>query len=217
MRAGKGFVFTVDAFIALLLVLITVLALIALLNYPKSFLAQYEQTYDLAMDSLKALRELRMSEVWGTPPSPVWNRLDPRDRNNSVLEELVRRAATGDAASAEFILRTTLDPVIPQQYNYRFEYFDPVNDRWETVYGRPTFGGAPVQKMQAVASRVVTAYAYYDEPGSSPFGYNMGAYRGSCQGIEGEPAAVPCEARNVSGFVNGTLAGPTDVRLVVWV
>ncbi|MEM3030177.1 MAG: hypothetical protein QXH27_00425 [Candidatus Micrarchaeia archaeon] len=218
MRAGKrGFVFTVDAFIALLLVLLTVFALIALLSFPRAFLGQYEQTHDLARDSLNALDALGMNEIWGSPQSGVWDRLNPRDRNNSVLEELARLAATGDYASAEFILRSTLDPVIPPQYNYRFEYFDVGANGWRAVSGRPPYEGASVQRMQAVASRVITTYAFYDEPGRSPFSYTSGAYVGSCQGIEGEPGAVPCEARNRSGFAAGTLAGPTSVRLVVWI
>ncbi|MEM4389069.1 MAG: hypothetical protein QXG98_00210 [Candidatus Micrarchaeia archaeon] len=211
----KGFVFTVDAFIALLLVLLTVLALITLLSFPRLFFGQYEQTYDLARDSLNALAVLKMDEIWGT--GGVWERLDPRDKNNTVLEELARLTAIGDSASAQFILRSVLDPVIPPQYNYKFEYYDANSGVWRSISGRPPYEGAPVQRMQAVASRVMTTYAVYDEPGQSPFAYTSGAYVGSCQPAEGEVGAVPCEARNYSGFAAGTLAGPSSVRLVVWV
>ena len=214
----KGFVFTVDAFISLLLVLMTVFAFISILNIPPSFLPQFEQTHILARDGLKSMDNLLMEELWVGDAAIAFDSytavhiMEERDRNNTVLEELARLTMLGSSGAAEYVLRTTLEPVIPPQYGYRFEVYDKDYDRWISVSGRDK----PLEKIQATYSRIMTFYSLYDDPRNTPFGYSSGAFTGTCDGNPPD-VAVPCAARNFTGFVKGNLTGPTEVRLVVWI
>jgi len=215
LPARKGFVFTVDAFVSLLLVLLTVFALITVLNIPQTFFPQFEQTHILARDGLKGMDNLEMGEIWQGEIGSILDtyNLPARDRNNSVLEELARLSALKYGGPAEYILRSVMEPVIPTQYGYRFEFYDNETDSWFVVGGRDK----PLEKLQATASRIVTIYSIYDDPGTTPFEYDSGNFVGTCQPAPGQFGAIPCEARNKTGFTPGKLVGPTEVRLVVWI
>ncbi len=217
MRArkfGKGFIFTLDAFISLTLILFGIFTLILLLNAQKTYYTSYEQTYDLARDSLDGLDAFKLKDASQT--SHITRIHDPllfdqRDLENTPLEEIARLASLGDSAdlqNAGAIADEFLNDTIPSQYCYRLDFFDVELNKWVPVNSvdraASTSCTRPPQ-IQAAASKVVNGYELYDEPGGSPFSYS------TCSG-----GKYPC-GREQSTFVPGVMYGPTNIRLVVWI
>ncbi len=211
--AKRGFVFTLDAFIALLLVLLVIGALIAVVNVPKSALPQLEQAQNYARDSAAVLESTKMSSL---PAGDLYrsfpylsNRSSPSDLDNSALQQvtyLLLNSPTLASGLADHLLGSA----IPQQFGYSIE----VRDLNGTVLGSAVVRDKSPIRLRAAASRVLLAYYIPYDAGSSPFSYasaSLGAGMSTyCSG-----GAVPCEPRGTE-FKDGVPAGPVIFRVLVW-
>ncbi len=148
-KTRKAFIFSLDAFVALSVILVTIYALFALVSTPKPYYTSFEQTYDFARDTLIAL-EHSEDATFGNALSSI---------------------ASGD----NYYIHFYVDPVIPNQYGYRFEFYNTTSEEWRVIYDTATdpdtMHNKEYRKLKASAQTIV----FSDVPGSpasdNPFGY----------------------------------------------
>ncbi|MFH1286119.1 MAG: hypothetical protein ABIH99_06075 [Candidatus Micrarchaeota archaeon] len=142
MDRKKGLIFTVDSFIALLLVTFTILTLLTLISFPASRAVQLRQMNALARDSLTVLE----------------NTANPADSSESQLQEIGRNCL--GSSSTPGIMR----PLIPEQYGFAVYCTDSAGNS-RIVYSTQT---TPPQTplLQAVATRVSSGLAEKGDPGT---------------------------------------------------
>lgn len=211
----RGFVFTVDSFLSLALVLFAIFSLISLLQIPSFRYTQYEQVYDVSRDGLLSLEKVKLADVWGVHPVPsVVGQLGAPSIGNKAREltliEAISSLASDPAKKpyAGILADGFLDKVIPRHYGYRVELLD-ASGNWIAVPHAPgiTRDLVPFKRFKASSVRVINGFVagQYDDPGQVPFHYR------TCSG-----PLLPCDPVQ-SFYVNGTMFGPTLVRLTVWV
>lgn len=214
-KFGKGFIFTLDAFIALTVILFGIFTLLLLLNASKTFYPSFEQTFYLAKDSLQAMDSFDIRDAPGTAAFIIASNSDVRELDNTPLEEIAVLASRGSDTDLELagdIGDEFLNDVIPPQYCYQFSFFDLTLNKW--VYA-PSARTNPLgvsyrkacdsSRLKASVSKTVDGFKIYDDAGGSPFEY------GSCNG-----GKYPC-GRERSLYTTGEKYGPTLVRLEVWI
>ncbi|MBI4399683.1 hypothetical protein HY570_02945 [Candidatus Micrarchaeota archaeon] len=203
----KAFFFMLDAFTALYIMLISISLLLFLVNVPKSLHKQYQEVYDINRDSLTTLDSLKMRDIWSTPLRSSIT-ADERDMENSILEQMAKHSLSSPSqpgfanALAQSFLDSGDSPMIPINYEYELSIFSLKENRWIVIASRNSQSD---RVLQTVDYRIIQGYSVHVDPGRNPFGYR------SCQGN-----ATPCDAP-ISLFNEGSLIGPTLVKLMVWV
>lgn len=157
----KAFVFSLDAFIALSLILITIHSLLMLISTPKGYYTSFEQAYDLAKDSLIVLEHANYSG------------------GQSYLDKI--GACYVDAGSMDGdiidIMHDHVDPLIPEQFGYRFDYYNTETEKWGMIYDTKNDSESThnneTRKLRATAQTLAIGYVEGDEPkpGADFFGY----------------------------------------------
>ncbi|VVC02948.1 Uncharacterised protein [Candidatus Burarchaeum australiense] len=191
MSSGKrGFVFTFDAFVSLVLAVSIVSIIIYQLNTPSSFFPQQAQTYDYARDVMGTLSTMTIKELKGTPYfGGLTNGLgysDPvtTEDDHMVLEQIVKEFRAGNCNAANALARTLLAtgdrPLIPEQFGASITLIDPSSGAalsctdpgtgavMQHVTIRDT---VPFTKMQSSASYVLLGYTRSKDPGHSEYDY----------------------------------------------
>ncbi len=133
----KAFVFTLDSFVALVLVLFAISAMLYISNSPKSASEDYSRLYMVADDSLDVLAKVNASAVSGT--------------DESALLMVGRLASSGDLKAAGRVVQGSIEPVIPGQFGFSVEY-EKRPGEWVLVYSRER----PQNSMRASAVRIVS-------------------------------------------------------------
>ena len=161
----KAFVFSLDAFIALSLILITIHALLMLVSMPKGYYTSFEQAYDLAKDTLAVLEHANYSE------------------SQSYLDYIDSRYIHGGPMDGNVVdlMRAHVDPLIPEQFGYRFDYKNITSGQWEMIYDTKDDINHPsehkhnneTRKLGATAQSLAIGYMENGKPGprDNPFGY----------------------------------------------
>ncbi|MEK6982375.1 MAG: hypothetical protein AABX38_05575 [Candidatus Micrarchaeota archaeon] len=104
MQSKKGFVFSLDSFVAFTLCLVIIYSLIFFSSIPSGYYDTLTQAHFLTKDTLNALISTKCSFTECT------------DKSVNVLEHIVFRSAQKDVAIQNFI-----GSKIPTQFGYRFE------------------------------------------------------------------------------------------------
>lgn len=170
----RGFVFSLDAFIAFTLVLIAVYSLIFFSSVPSAYYYLLTQGHFLARDALMATA---MTEC------------DPAHYScggvsGSILDAVV---SLGDNPTMQdALIRESIGEIIPNQFGYTLEISENQGESWITVYdtGDPENSGDPhakkINKMKVTSQVVNFGYTgVYQKLGESPFSYN------TCSGTSG--------------------------------
>jgi hypothetical protein len=118
----RGFVFTIDSFMALLLAVFALSALLVLSNSPRSAEGSLSRLYLLADDSLGALSSLEAGGETATDGS-------------SVLVEIGRLCSQRQEREAGEIAGNVLEPLVPGQFGFSLECEGTDGVR-TTVYSR---------------------------------------------------------------------------------
>ena len=140
----RGFVFTIDSFMALLLTIFALSALLVLSNAPRSTADSYSRLYLLADDSLGVLQALD----WGAEGAL---------EGESELVAIGRLCSQGRIEAAGEIAKDALEPLVPGQFGFSLEYEDAGGAR-QTVYSRQK----EETVMRTSSARVV--FGKYSEP-----------------------------------------------------
>ncbi|MFA6489785.1 MAG: hypothetical protein WCT52_03825 [Candidatus Micrarchaeia archaeon] len=203
-----GFIFSLDAFVAFTLTMVTVGMLIFIIGTPQPFYPSLEQAHQLAHDTLAVLAT--SSDSPGAPGTLTYLERIIKDENEA--RGIMFRVAGG---SDEY------PGIIPKGFGYKLERYNFLANAWdaEPLYDAgsdPTSDrrGKNFTKLQASATTFASIYTVPPDPGESPycylscFGYaGAGNYKSPCD-------AVPC---NVSkwNFQQGNNSIQL-IRLVVY-
>lgn len=214
-----GFIFSLDAFVAFTLTMVTVGMLIFIIGTPKPFYPSLEQAHQLAHDTLSVL-----AISTDTPAAPgSLTYLEQIMKDNSDAKRIMFKVAGGSGA---------YPGTIPKGFGYRLETYNFLTGSWNAPlydsgldcpsalkYAPFTYFsdrcGKNFTKLQASAAAFASIYTDPPRPGESPYCYL------SCFGYprdRNDPAqtcdAVPC---NVSkwNFQQGNNSIQL-IRLVVY-
>ncbi len=217
-----GFVFTVDAFVALMLSLVLITALMFFIQIPSVSYERFEQAQDVAKDAMTSLSVLPLSAFENSANYTIANltygtlrdRTDPyaaigRNLSASILEQIAASWANGDASycgmSQEFLER-----MIPKQYGFSLLIYDSSSANWEILYSSDAGCGSGATRnvqyarIQFSEVRIVSGIQLYGNYTSSRFEYN------NCHGGQ-----TPCEP--ITGQIDfEELLQPVAMKLVVW-
>jgi hypothetical protein len=208
MRSG-GFIFSLDAFVAFTLTMVTVSLLIFTIGTPKPYYPSLEQAHELAYDTLQTLSAASQGDSC----------------TQTYLEQVLAGGSCG--LSGGDIMRRVAggDPsyrgIIPKGFGFRLETYDFAAGNWNPapLYDSSTDplsdrSGKNFSKLQASATVFSSFYSTEPRRGESQycylscFGYQPdGTYSQSCN-------ATPCD-RPISDFLPGENSVQL-VRLVVY-
>lgn len=168
---GKAFVFSLDAFVALMLVLLAVNSAVALSSAPKGYYSSLEQAHDLAKDTLRSMHAAQYGE------------------GLTYVDAVL--AGGGDRLLA---IRGSAEKAIPMQFGYRFDRFDALANTWETLYDSAADSsldsprhGRLQRKLSASYRLFFSSYEVAPNRGESPFCYK------SCSGVSEMPPVAEKE------------------------
>jgi len=220
---ARGFVFSLDAFVAFVLLMVTVNLLIFTIGTPKPYHAELEAAHMLAHDTLYALA----TSGDGMSASTYLEQILADEGNKPAIREIMYKVAGGQEGAYR--------PIIPRGYGYRLEYLnfgavqadaDAAGEAWVPIYDAGTDlcpgsdrCGKKFTKLQASATTFLSLYTIEPAPGESPFCHaNCRGYE--APGANGIPTykstcnVTPCDAAK-SNFLHGENT-VRIVRLVVY-
>lgn len=160
MAKSKGFVFSLDAFVAFTLALVAVYSLIFFSSVPSGYYATLLQAHTLAKDTLSSLS----STTCSFPECAS-------DKNVSVLEYVVFRK-TG--SERDVLVRRFAGDYIPEQFGYRLEIFkgDSPEYSYDTKNNPLDAHNKQSNKLMVSSSTVVFQFASPDKTPIDPYSYN---------------------------------------------
>jgi len=221
----RGFVFTIDAFVALVLVAIVIGVIIYQLNIPSAFFPQQVQTYDYARDVVGTLSTLTIADAAGQSSQAA--SYPESERGHTVLEQIAKEAlTTGGGPRAELLAQELLadnsqsSPMIPRQFGAKILVYSPATptDPWREVMVRDM----PFTKIQSSASYVMLGYLGRSrnantDPMDALYDYPPGEASTDkvCYNPEAEEQ-VPCIKPTVARYDPGEPL-VTFVRVIIWV
>lgn len=217
MRA-RGFVFSLDAFVAFVLIMVTVNLLIFTIGTPKPYLAELESAHILAHDTLSVLASSGDDGISGTYLERIM-------AGGGEAHGIMMRVAGGD---------DSYRPIIPRGFGYRLEYLDvgkaPIvgavdaagdGEAWHSLYDAGTDGcpssdrcGKRFTKLSASATVFLPLYTVEPRTGESPFCY------ASCKGYEwpdingASTYASTCNVTPCDTVKSNFLPGENSIQIV---
>ena len=213
-----GFVFSMDAFVAFVLIMITINLLIFTIGTPKPYYAELEAAHILAHDTLQVLATSGDAPAGGSTRTYL-----ERILGGTAMPEkndIMVRVAGGNASYSS---------IIPRGYGYRLEFLNldsvtpGVPENWVPIYDAGSDGchygsdrcGKNFTKLQASATTFLSVYLDHPPwPGESPFcykscsGYNWTDNSGTVHN------AVPCNVTPCDTVKSNFLPGNNTVRIV---
>lgn len=186
---ARGFVFSMDAFVAFVLTTVIIGLIIFAAGMPRAYYDELEQAHQLAHGTLFALSKSFDPDGGQTYLSGILS-------GGGSAGEILRRVAGGDPEYSG---------IIPKGYGYVLEKRNFDEGAWVELYdsmddeASDRFGKG-YTKLQASATVLVSLYDPRPDPGQSPFCYK------SCYGYgldEGKACNVtPCDPP-ISNFMEG--------------
>ncbi|MFA6327845.1 MAG: hypothetical protein WCY41_00170 [Candidatus Micrarchaeia archaeon] len=209
---ARGFVFSLDAFVAFILIMITINLLIFTIGAPKPYYAELEAAHVIAHDTLQVLATSGSAAQAGEPHQTY---LETILQGDGSAPDIMRKVAGGNEG---------YPPIIPKGYGYRLEYLNldgthgETSDDWVAIYdaGKDQASdrfGKSYTKLQASATIFLSAYVLKPMPGQSPFCY--AGCRG--YGINGSGEYVyaqPCDTTPCNVTTSNFRVGENTVRIV---
>lgn len=161
----KGFVFSLDAFIAFILAMSIIYSMLLLISVPAGYYQEFEQTYLIAKDAGKVMRLARYEG----------------DTNRTLMQQMI-----GDIESEVSIgnICDQMRGIIPGQYAFQIDYFDEslATPDWAPYCDTEsefddTYDCSEYRKIKVSTPLLITDYAFEPEFGESPFCYiNCGVH-----------------------------------------
>ncbi len=196
-----GFIFSLDAFVAFTLTMVTISLLIFTIGTPKPFYPSLQQAQELAYDTLQVLSTTSPS---GSPPY------------------YLEYAVSGRGMSRSEVMNKTANGIIPHAYGYKLQAYNFCSGGWATLYDSSndaSSGRANRNFTKLQASSTLFSSFYEIEPvrGESQYCYL------SCKGYNGtNPDGSPiyastCGVTPCDTPTSGFRPGENAVRLVRFV
>ena len=193
-----GFVFSLDAFVAFTLSMISISLLLFTIGTPKPYYPSLQQATELSHD---ALRALAASSPGG---QTTYLEYAISGRGSISRSEAMNKVAGG---------------IIPSGFGYTLQVYNFSSSSWATIYDSysdPTSGraGKTFTKLQASSTLFSSFYDVDPIRGESPYCY------ASCKGYNGtnsdgsQSHAATCSVTPCETPTSGFLPGQNAVRLV---
>lgn len=168
----RGFVFSLDAFVAFTLALVAVYSLIFFSSVPSSYYYLLTQGHYLAKDALMATA---MAECDITHYACG-------DVSGSVLDAII---SSDNPELRDQLIQESIGGIIPVQFGYRLEISDNQGESWSSIYDTSEQTDDPhakkTNKMEVTSQVVNFGYTgVYQKLEESPFSYN------TCDGTSGD-------------------------------
>ena len=166
---NRGFIFSLDAFVAFTLITIVIGLLVFTISMPKPFYPSLKQAHQLAYDTLSVL-------ATGTDAqgNPTYLEQILADGGPSLSKKDIMAQVVGGADAP-------YKPIIPIGYGYTLKTYDLAADTWTIVFDStdPSNNicnatgrcGKTYTKLRASASTFTSIYTEVPVPGFSPFCY----------------------------------------------
>ena len=199
---SRGFIFSLDAFVAFTLTMLTISLFIFTIGTPKPYYASLEQAHQLAHDTLQAMAT--SSDTIGGQ-TYLEQAVAHRD-DRAALREIMFRVAGGNS---------TYRGIIPKGFGYRLEFYnlnspsnpitnayDAGNDSQSDRYGKS------FTKLQASANTFASLYTIQPKQGESPYCYL------NCRGYGGLSYLDPCNSTPCNFPTSNFDPGRNTIQLV---
>ena len=199
---SRGFIFSLDAFVAFLLITITISFLIFTIGTPKPFYSSLEQAHQLAYDTLNVLAT--STDQTGNPT--YLEQIMSDNVGSAQIRDIMVHVVGGNDSQYR--------PIIPLGFGYTFRTYNYVNNTWTTIFESNSSSNCPYTgrcgkqytKLQTSASTFTSIYVNPQLPGDSPYCYL------NCHGYDivptphyspsGSCTKTPCDAPT-SNFISG--------------
>jgi len=202
---GKGFIFSLDAFVAFTLITMTISLLVFTIGTPKPYYLSLQQAHTLAFDTLQALAT--SSPTGNSPPS--------------YLEIILSNPYSGETGS---IMRkiaggnSSYYGLIPKGFGYRLESYDFASNTWTSppIYDSSSdpFSdrfGKNFSKLQASAMIFMSLYPQ----GMAPVAGEPTYCYISCSGYQPDGSRLsPCDRTPCERPTDTSGAGNNSIQLV---
>lgn len=212
---SRGFVFSLDAFVAFTLIAIVIGLLVFMIDVPQPFYTSLTQAHQLAYDTLNVLSTSSNGTAQDTYLEQILG--DSECQRAAIMEQIAGGVAGG------------YQPIIPVGYGYTLKEYDLDTDTWNVLFDSNDTNLCPgshftlskicestgrcgkvYTKLQASASTFVSIYSVPPQPGQSPYcylscmGYNYTNVATDTPVYEphGQCTTVPCDMPT-SNFVSG--------------
>jgi len=216
--ANRGFIFSLDAFVAFTLTMITISLLIFTIGTPKPYYYSLEQAHQLAHDTLTVLAASSDNATQGTYLERVLS------GSGSDVNEIMFKVAGGKENNFTNGSRAFYRPIIPKGYGYMLERYQFSLDKWKMLYDSGDGGdsdtvkgcaygsdrcGKHFTKLQASATTFGSIYIVSPAPGESPYCYL------SCYGYS-EPGktVTPCNVTPCAAPKSNFIVGNNSIAIV---
>ncbi len=207
MENRPGFVFSLDAFVAFSLILISIQSMLVISSVPSGYYPSLLQAEYLAKDTLQTVA---VTPVLGS---------------QTLADTASARALDGSGFSPGDPIVQATDSMIPYPYSYAYHFYDSASGRWILLYNASVQNpktdphyNVSYWRVEAPAHLLVMGYTDPVSRGDSPYcnvvchGYdaktNSYAPPGSCD-------KVPCNVSTASTFDPGNFTVGI-LRLTVW-
>ena len=196
---ARGFVFSLDAFVAFVLIMITINLLIFTIGTPKPYYSELEAAHILAHDTLMVLATSGDAPMPGVPAQTYLERI-LGGASQTDIHDIMVKVAGGNGNHT----------IIPRGYGYKLQYLNldsavpGAPEDWATLYDAGSDSGSDrngknFTKLQASATTFLSAYALQPMPGESPFCH------AGCKGYEGP------DINGASTYASSCNVTPCDV------
>ncbi|MEM4634034.1 MAG: hypothetical protein QW275_02670 [Candidatus Anstonellaceae archaeon] len=198
----RGFVFSLDAFVAFTLIMLTISLIVFTIGTPKPYFSYLEQAHQLAHDTLQA-----MASSSDSPDGQTYLEMAVANRGNrEALRQIMFKVAGGNS---------THRGIIPSGFGYKLQFYN-LNDPSNPIYTAYDSGTDPLSdrygktftKVQASASIFAPLYEVPPNPGASPFCYM------NCFGYTPAGSAVPCNATPCDSPTSNFQHGKNTIQIV---
>ncbi|MEM4348770.1 MAG: hypothetical protein QXN37_04355 [Candidatus Anstonellaceae archaeon] len=205
----KAFIFSVDAFVAFTLIMLTVSLLVFTVTSPKPYYYSLEQAHHLAYDTLQILSTATDNPSEGSYLEQILG-------GSADIHEVMLKIAGGDERGPN-----PLRPIIPKGFGYSLEVYNFADGRWRMLYDSGDNPAAIIKgcdlgsdrcgirfsKLSASATSFGSVYLVPPHRGASPFCHL------SCSGF-GRSAGSPCNATPCDIPISSFLPGNHSITIV---
>ena len=209
--ASKGFVFSLDSFVAFSLILIAIQSLVVISSTPSGYYHSLAQANFAAQDTMAILSHVRVD-----------------DGRHDLFGPAASAGLRGDLLGPTDKLPVATDKLIPDPFSYAYDFYSFEDGEWHLVYNAsdaacPAKGGSfrfcnvSFNRVQAASSVFAGFYIDSLEAGDSPY-CNVactGYVPGSGPSEPAECTQVPCNIKPASTFFEGDYRLGL-MRLRVW-
>jgi hypothetical protein len=185
----RGFIFTIDAFLMLPLVILIIASFLVLSSTLNEYIMAHEFAYLTARDTMTYMSELTVDGAYSQLAALV----GPSDRGMTIAQLITRRITSGNVSGAAEVFNRTIS--LPETAGYVFEY-SLDGAAWNTISERQK----PRYHYQVSDIRVVTALSNSTLTAHS-----------DCIG------EVVCALSPTQLYTKGEIYGPLMLRMRVYV